>query len=131
VLYRFHGRPGVRLTSTGPAAPVGETVAVGHLTDGDDYIVLAAEAETETKLLTTLRTATATTAQLMHQHVPVDVTMPADDTERAPLLSRLLERASINERHEVTRRRKVPVARLRPHYKPAGRSAAFSGIRLP
>ncbi len=130
VLYRFRGRPGVLLTITGPAAPVGETAGVGYLPDGDDYIVLAVEAETS--LLTALRTATAATAELANQQIPVDITMLTDDTQRAALLNRLLKHASMDERHEVTRRREVPIARLTPHYKPASDgSVAFSGIQLP
>jgi len=130
VLYRFRGRPGVLLTITGPAAPVGETAGVAYLPDGDDYIVLAVEAETS--LLTALRTATAATAELANQQIPVDITTLTDDTQRAALLNRLLKHASMDERHEVTRRREVPIARLTPHYKPASDgSVAFSGIQLP
>jgi hypothetical protein len=130
VLYHFRGRPGVLLTITGPAAPVGETMGVGYLPDGDDYIILAAKADTS--LPTALRTATAATAELANQQIPVDITMLTDDTERAALLSRLLKHASIDERHEVSRLREIPIARLTPHYKPApDDSVAFSGIRLP
>jgi hypothetical protein len=116
VLYRFHGLPCVLLTVTGPAAPVGETAVVGYLPDGDDYIVLAAEAETS--LLTALRTATAATAERANQQIPVDITMLAGEAQRAALLNRLLKHASIDERHKVTRRREFPIARLTPHYKP-------------
>jgi hypothetical protein len=130
LLYRFHGRSGVLLTITGPAAPIDETVCVAYLPDGDDYIVLAAEAETS--LLTALRTATAATAELANQQIPVDITMLTDDTQRAALLDRLLKRASIDERHQVTLRREAPIARLKPHYKPASDGpVALSGIRLP
>jgi hypothetical protein len=127
VLYRFRGRPGVRLTITGPVTPVGETVSVGYLPDGDDYIVLAAE--TEASLPIALRTAASVTVELTHQDVPADITMLADETERAALLNRLLKRASIHERYEVTRLREVPIARLALHHKPAsGGSVAFVGI---
>ena len=127
VLYRFRGRSGVLLTIAGPAAPAGETVGVGYLPDGDDYIVLAAE--TEVSLPIVLRTATSATAELANQDIPVDIAMLAGETERAVLLNRLLKRASIHERHEVIRRREVPIARLAPRYKPAsGGSVAFSGI---
>jgi hypothetical protein len=130
LLYRFRGRPGVLLTITGPAAPVGETAGVGYLPDGDDYIVLAAEGEAS--LLTALRTATAASAERANQQIPVDITMLTDETQRAALLNRLLKHASIDERCEVTRRREVPIARLTPHYKPASDgSVAFSGIQLP
>lgn len=126
VLYRFHGMPCVLLTVTGPAAPVGETAVVGYLPDGDDYIVLAAEAETS--LFTALRTATAATAERANQQIPVDVTMLTGEAQRAALLNRLLKHASIDERHRVTRRREVPIARLTPHYKPTSiGSVAFSG----
>lgn len=126
VLYRFHGMPCVLLTVTGPAAPVGETAVVGYLPDGDDYIVLAAEAETS--LLAALCTATAATAERANQQIPVDITMLTGEAQRAALLNRLLKHASINERHRVTRRREVPIARLTPHYKPtAAGSVAFSG----
>jgi hypothetical protein len=129
ILYRFHGRPGVRLTITGPAVPVGQTLFVGYLPDGDDYIALAAKHDTA--LPTALRTATAATAELPRQQIPVDITMLPDDTERAALLNRLLKHASINERYEVTRRREVPIARLTPRYKPSDRSVAFVEIRIP
>lgn len=130
VLYRFRGRPGVLLTITGPAAPAGETVAAGYLPDGDDYIVLAPEAEAG--LRAALRTATAATAELANQQIPVDITMLTGETQRAALLNRLLKRASIDERHEVTRHREVPIARLTPHYKPASDgSVAFSGSGFP
>jgi hypothetical protein len=81
VLYRFRGRPGVRLTVTGPAAPVGQALVTGHLPDGDDYIVLAAK--TEAGLPAALRAATAVTAEVARQQVPVDITMLTDDTDRA------------------------------------------------
>jgi hypothetical protein len=130
VLYRFGGMRCVLLTVTGPAAPVGETVVVGYLPDGDDYIVLAAE--TETSLPAALRTAASATAELANQQIPVDITVLTDDTERAALLNRLLKHASIYERREVTRLCEVPIARLTPHYKPASDgSVAFSGIQLP
>ena len=130
VLYRFRGRPCVLLTVTGPAEPLGETVVVGYLPDGDDYIVLAAE--TETSLPAALRTAASATGELANQQIPVDITVLTDDTERAALLNRLLKHASIYERHEVARLCEVPIARLTPHYKPASDgSVAFSGIRLP
>ena len=53
VLYRFHGRPSVRLAVTGPAEPVGQTLVTGYLPDGDEYIVLAAK--TDAGLPATLR----------------------------------------------------------------------------
>jgi hypothetical protein len=133
VLYHFRGTPGVFLTITGPAAPVGETMGMDYLRDGDDYIVLAAE--TETSLSAALRNATAAIAELgNHQQIPVDITMLTDDTERAALLNRLLKHASIDERHEVMRRREVPIARVTLHYKPASDGSvavAFSGIQSP
>ena len=130
VPYRIHGTSGVLLTITGPAAPAGQTMIVAYLPDGDDYIVLATEAETS--LATALHTATAATAELTNQQIPVDITMLTDDTERAALLKQLLKGASIDERHEVTRRREVPIARLTPHYKPTSDgSVAFSGIQTP
>lgn len=129
VLCRFRGRPCVHLTVTGPDAPLGQTLIAGYLPDGDDYVVLAAE--TETGLPAALRTATAATAGVTRQQVPADITMLTDDTDRAALLNRLLRRASIDERHAVTRRREVPIARLTPHYKPANTSRAFISIRRP
>jgi hypothetical protein len=129
VLYRFHGRPRVHLTVTGPDAPLGQTLVAGHLPDGDDYVVLAAE--TEAGLPAALCAATAATAGVTRQQVPVDITMLTDDTDRAALLNRLLKRASIDERHAVTRRREVPLARLTPHSKPADTSRAFISIRRP
>lgn len=130
VLYRFHGIRCLLLTVTGPAADGGETAVVGYLPDGDDYIVLAAEAETN--LRTALRTATTATAERANQQIPVDITMLTGKTQRAALLNRLLKHASIDERHEVTRRREVPIARLTPHCKPASDgSVAFSGSGLP
>lgn len=130
VLYRFYGRPDVLLTVTGPDAPAGEVMGVGYLPDGDDYIVLATDAETGERAA--LRTATAATAELTpDQHVAVDITMLTDDAERAVLLDRLLRRASLDERHEVVRRREFPIARLTPHHKAAhAGSVAFSGIWL-
>ncbi|MFI9552474.1 hypothetical protein [Nonomuraea endophytica] len=122
VLYRFHGTPGVLLTITGPAAPVGETMMVGYLPDGDDYIVLATEAET--KISAALRTATAAT--LSDQEIPVDITMLTDATERTALLNRLLKRASLYERHDTRKHHQVPIARLTPHYRPTPRSSAAS-----
>jgi hypothetical protein len=129
VLYRFRGRPCLRLTVTGPDAPLGQPLVAGYLPDGDDYVVLAAE--TEVGLPAALRTATAATAGVTRQQVPVDITMLTDDTDRATLLNRLLKRASIDERHAVTRRREVPIARLTPHYKPADTSRSFVSIRRP
>ena len=127
VLYRFHGMPGLLLTVTGPAADGGETAVVGYLPDGDDYIILAAEAEAS--LLTALRTATTAIAERTNKQIPVDITMLTDETLGAALLNRLLKHASIDERHEVTRRREVPIARLTPQCKPApDGSVAFSGI---
>jgi hypothetical protein len=127
VLYRFRGRPCLRLTVTGPDAPLGQPLVAGYLPDGDDYVVLAAE--TETGLPAAL--CTAATAEVTRQQVPVDITMLTDDTDRATLLNRLLKRASIDERHAVTRRREVPIARLTPHYKPADTARAFVSIRRP
>jgi hypothetical protein len=69
----FHGMPCVLLTVTRPAAPVGDAAVVGYLPDGDDYIVLAAEADTS--LLTALRAATAATAECANQQIPVDIAM--------------------------------------------------------
>jgi hypothetical protein len=130
VLYRFHGMPGALLTITGPAAPVAQTLVVGYLPDGDDYIVLAARGNTG--LVTALRTATAATVELAGRQVPVTITMLINDTERGALLNRLLKHASIEERHAVTRLREVPIARMTLHHKPAlDHSVAFSGIWLP
>ena len=136
VLYRFHGRGGggrpmVVLTISGPGAPVGQTLHVGFLPDGDDYVVLA-PAETDFGLATALRIATAVTVELgPDQQIPADVTMLTDYTERASLFKRLLKQASIEERYEVTRRREVPIARLTPHYKPASESnRVFGWIRV-
>ncbi len=128
VLYRFHGRTSVFLTLTGPDAPLGEKVPVGHLPDGDDCIVLAAEHETG--VLTALGNATSATAEFGYEDVPVDLVMLTDDGERAALLERLLKRASIHERHEVMRRREVPVARVTPHYRPES-DHAVAVIRVP
>jgi hypothetical protein len=130
VLCPFRGRDGVLLTVTGPAAPTSETLIVGYLPDGDDYIILAAQSETG--LPTALRTATSTTAELANQQISVDIAMLTNDTDRAALLNRLLKHVSIDERHEMTRHREVPIARLTPHYKPASNgSLAFSGIWAP
>ena len=117
VLYRFHGTSGASLTITGPAAPVGETLSVSYLPDGGDYVVLAAE--TSYSLASALRAATSATIGLASQDVPVDIIMLADQTERAILLKRLLKQVSIHEQHEAIRLRQVPIARLRPHHKPA------------
>jgi hypothetical protein len=130
VFYRFCGRPGVLLTITGPAATVGATLVVGCLPDGDDYIVVATA--TEASLRIALRTAISATIELANQHIPVDIIMLTDETERAALLSRLLKRASIYERREVIQLGEVPIARLAPHYKPtSGGSVAVSGIWIP
>jgi hypothetical protein len=127
VLYRFRGRPGVLLTITGPAAPASETAAMGYLPDGDDYIVLASE--TETSLPAALRTATSAAVERANQQIPVDITVLTGSAERTALLNRLLKHASIAARHEVTRLREVPIARLTPLCKPASdSSAAISGI---
>jgi hypothetical protein len=126
VLYRFQGAPGVLLTVTGSAASLGGTVIVHHFTDGDDYIVLAAEAET--RLLAALRTATAVT--LTDEEVPADIIMLTSETERAALLKSILKHISIYARHEVRQRRQVPIARLAPHCRPALRSSLGS-IRFP
>jgi hypothetical protein len=117
--------PGELLTITGPAAPAGETVMVSYLLDGEDYIVLAAEAET--RLPATLRTATAAT--LTDQQIPVGITTLTADTERAALLSRLLKQASLYERHEVRQHCQVPIARLTPHCRSAPcSSVVFAGL---
>jgi hypothetical protein len=117
VLYRFHGTSGASLTITGPAAPVGETVSISYLPDGDDYVVLATE--TSRSLAIELRAATSATIGLASQDIPVDIIALADKTERAILLKRLLKQVSMHERHEVIRLRQVPIARLTPHCKPA------------
>ncbi|WP_214321897.1 hypothetical protein [Nonomuraea sediminis] len=125
VAYRFHGMPGALLTITGPTAPVGETVMVCYLPDGDDYIVLATGVET--RISAALRTATA--AALFDQQIPVDISMVTDATERAALLNRLLKQASLYERHQVMQHHQVPIARLTPHYKPTPRSSVvFVGL---
>ena len=131
VLYRFYGMPGVLLTVTGPDAPVGKVIDVGYLPDGDDYIVLATDAETGGKSV--LSTATGATAEFSPgQHVAVDISMLTDAAERDSLRGRLLRHASLNERHEVVRRCEFPIARLTPHEKLAGDSSiAVSRIRLP
>ena len=49
-----------------------------------------------------------------------------DETERAVLLRRMLKHASVDERHDVTRRREVPIARLRLHHAPT--SGSWVGI---
>ena len=99
---------------------------MGYLPDGADYIVLAAEPETS--LFAALRTVTVATAEPPSRQILVDVTMLTGETQRAALLNRLLKRASIDERHDVTRRREFPIARLTPHYKPTSvGSVAFSG----
>ncbi|MEV4893980.1 hypothetical protein AB0K48_31795 [Nonomuraea sp. NPDC055795] len=120
VLYRFHGLSGALLTITAPEEHVGETMMIGYLPDGDDYIVLATEAETA--ISAALRTATAAT--LFDQQVPVDVTVLTGATERAAMLKRVLKQASLCERHEATKHRQVPIARLTPHYRPTPRSPA-------
>ncbi len=127
VPYRFHGTSAVILTITGPATPATQTVCVGYLPDGADYVVLAAE--TDDRLAAALRAATSATIELPGQDIPVDIVMLPRDSERAVLLKRLLEQVSIHERHEVIRHPRVPVARLRLHYQPApGGSVAISGI---
>lgn len=126
VLYRFHGLPGALLTITGPEEHVGETMMVGYLPDGDDYIVLATEAETA--ISAALRTATAAT--LFDQQVPVDITTLTDATERAAVLEQVLKQASLCERHQATKHHEVPIARLTPHYKPTPRSSVATA-RLP
>jgi hypothetical protein len=128
LLYRFHGKPGVLVTITGPGIPQGTTVVVGYLPDGDDYVVLASDAEIGE--LAAIRTATAATAELAPgQHVAVDITILTNDAERSAILDRLLRHASLNERHEIVRRREFPIARLTPHESPASdTSIAFSGI---
>jgi hypothetical protein len=127
VPYRFHGSSAVLVTITGPATPGGQTVSVGYLPDGADYVVLATE--TDDGLTTALRAATSATIELAGQDIPADIVMLPRDTERAVLLQRLLEQVSIHERHEVMRHGQVPVARLRPHHQPApGDSVAISGI---
>ncbi|MFI6392389.1 hypothetical protein ACIBHY_33955 [Nonomuraea sp. NPDC050547] len=118
VLYRFHGLPGALLTVTGQDEHVGETMMVGYLPDGDEYIVLATEAETA--ISAALQTATAAT--LFDQQVPVDITMLTDATERTAALKRVLKQASLSERHEATKHHEIPIARLTPHDQPTPRS---------
>ena len=65
VPYRFHGSSAVLVTITGPATPGGQTVSVGYLPDGADYVVLAAE--TDDGLATALRAATSATIELASQ----------------------------------------------------------------
>lgn len=130
VLYRIRGRPSVCLMITRSATPVAETAHVGYLSDGADYIVLAAE--TRTRLFAGLRSITVATDELQGRQILVDVTMITDGTQRAVLLNRLLKRASIDERHDVTRRREIPIARLTPRDIPAARHReAFTGIAHP
>lgn len=130
ILYHFRGRPDMSLTIASPAARVSETADVGYLTDGDDYIVLAAGAgagpAAGVGFLAALRTATVATADFGNQQIPGDVTALTDETERAVLLRRMLKHASVDERHDVTRRREVPIARLRLHHAPT--SGSWVGI---
>lgn len=126
VPYRFHGTSGVNLTITGPATPAGQILSVSCLPDIADYVVMAAE--TGDRLTTALRAATSATIELAGQDIPVDVVMLPRDSRRIALLQRLLQQVSIHERHEVTRLRRVPIARLRLHGQPApGGSVAVSG----
>lgn len=130
VLYRFRGRPTVRLTMTRPGAPHGETVSVGYLADGDDYIVLGTEAQGG--LLTALRTATVVSAEIDSRQIPVGITIVTDEAARADLINRLFNHASIDERHDVTRRREVALARLTPRGKRGVRNReGFTGISRP
>ena len=127
VPYRFHGTSAAHLTITGPATPAGQILSVSYLPDGADYVVVAAE--TDDRLATALRAATSATIELAVQRIPVDIVILPRDSERAILLKRLLQQVSIHERHEVTRLRRVPIARLRLHHQPAsGGSVAISGI---
>jgi hypothetical protein len=126
VPYRFHGTSAAHLTITGAATPAGQTVGVAYLPDGADYVVLAAE--TDDRLATALRAATAATIELAGQDIPVDIVVLPRDSERVVLLRRLLQQVSIHERHEVIRLRQMPFARLRLHHQPASGSVAISGI---
>jgi hypothetical protein len=110
VLYRFHGRSGVLLTFTGPAAPAGDTVMVGYLRDGNDLVVL--DAGGGTGLLARFQNARFVTAEIEGRDVPVGITVLDDDAERAALLERLRRRASIYERWQLRQHREIPVARL-------------------
>ncbi|GAA0934345.1 hypothetical protein [Nonomuraea longicatena] len=107
--YSFGGVPGLFLTVTAPAAPIGEDLSVSCFPDGDDHIVLAAASDT--RLLDLLRTATAVT--FSDSEIPVDCVM-LTDTERAVQLRRIRKRLSLPQRHEVTEHRLLPVARLSP-----------------
>ncbi|MFI0420136.1 hypothetical protein [Spongiactinospora sp. 9N601] len=126
VFYRIHGMPGARLTIKGPDAPLGEIVMVCYLRDGNDCIVLAAESET--RLPIALRTATA--AALFDQEVPVDVALLTKDAERGPVLKRVLGKASIYERHQVTKYHQVPIARLAPHDVPPASRGSGTFVQL-
>ncbi|WP_157250474.1 hypothetical protein [Nonomuraea typhae] len=109
----------------GPDDPLGETVTVSYLPDGDDYIVLASHAETT--LTAALHTASAAT--LTDQQIAVDITMLTGPAQQGILLRRLLKHASVYERHEVTRHRQVPIARLTPRRGPVpGCSIASPGL---
>ncbi|MBV9794647.1 MAG: hypothetical protein JO016_11985 [Actinobacteria bacterium] len=120
MLYRFHGTSGVSLTVAGA------TAIVSCLPDGDDYVVLDAGH----RLVATLAAATTATIEVAGQQVPVDVTVLAGRTGQTVLLKRLLKHVSLYERDQVSRGRLVPVARLRPHYKPAaGDPVAVSRAR--
>jgi hypothetical protein len=128
VLYRFHGRSVVWLMVVGPDSPP-DPIGVGYLPDGDDYIVMARDAELGK--LAALRTAATVTAGIApeQQDIPADITMLTDEAERAALLDRLLERASMSERYDLIEARELPVARLTLHGRPeAAANEAFSGI---
>lgn len=116
VLYRFHGIPGIVLTVTTPAEPLGTTVTASCLPDGDFYLVLAHPLE-EPELCGLLDSSTGVEAGRGpgETTVPTDLERLADPVERATVLKRALSRASLGERAEVQRLGLAPVARLRPH----------------
>ncbi|HEU5032762.1 MAG TPA: hypothetical protein VFV01_48125 [Spirillospora sp.] len=124
VLYRFGGMPGV----TVELEPHGEPGIIASFRDGGDHVLLADDADGA--LVESLRSATSAKVEAGGRRYPAGIVVVEDAGERERLLKRMLEQASISERHEVKRRRMVPVARLTPRGAPEASAEAVSGLRI-
>jgi hypothetical protein len=116
ILHGFHGVPGILLTVTTPADPLGRMAGAACLPDDDSYLLLARPLQ-EPELCALLDSSTAVEAARGpgETAVPADLDRLTDPVERTTVLKRVLSRASMEERAEVRRLGLTPVARLRLH----------------
>ncbi|MFD0689099.1 hypothetical protein [Actinomadura fibrosa] len=116
VLVRFDGVPGLLLTVRTLAEPLGKTVSVACLPDGDLYLVLAHPLEAA-EIIALLDASTGVEAARGPDEtaVPADIDALTSPAERAVAMRRVLSRTSMETRVEVRRLALTPVAQLRLH----------------